>query len=142
MTTTRFPFERERAPFRAVVCTVVPEALALDETQWPALEQTIAVGLAHKPRRIARQLRVFLFVVELLPTARYGQRFSRLTPAQRNTFCSWLEKSGVRLIRKGFWGLRTIALLGYYARPGAAEEVGYRASALGWQARDPARVQT
>jgi hypothetical protein len=38
------------------------------------------------------------------------------------------------IIRVGFWGLRTLALLGYYARPEAAEEIGYTADRRGWEA--------
>ena len=33
------------------------------------------------------------------------------------------------LLRRGFWGLRTLVFLGYYARPEAAAEIGYRADA-------------
>jgi hypothetical protein len=33
------------------------------------------------------------------------------------------------------WGLRTLFLLGYYSRPAAAREIGYRADPRGWDAR-------
>ncbi len=38
-------------------------------------------------------------------------------------------------LRRGFWGLRTLALMGYYARPAAAASVGYHADPRGWEAR-------
>jgi len=40
----------------------------------------------------------------------------------------------MQIIRVGFWGLRTLALLGYYARPEAAQEIGYTADPRGWEA--------
>ena len=38
-------------------------------------------------------------------------------------------------LRRGVWGVRTLAFMGYYARPEAAREIGYRAAAAGWAAR-------
>ena len=46
-----------------------------------------------------------------------------------------VERSRVLLLRRGFWGLRTLVMLGYYGRPEAARAIGYRASPLGWEAR-------
>jgi len=137
-----FPFERQRTVFRAVVCTVVPEAEALDGTAWTSLEGVVASGLARRPRRLLVQLRLFLGVIEQLPRVRYGRAFSSLSPAQRIEFCKRLERSRVFLFRKGFWGMRTIAFMGYYARPGAAADVGYRANPLGWRARADERVRS
>jgi hypothetical protein len=39
------------------------------------------------------------------------------------------------LLRRGIWGLRTLAFMAYYERPEAAAEIGYRATARGWEAR-------
>ena len=39
------------------------------------------------------------------------------------------------LVRRGFWGLRTMIYLGYYSRGAAPAEIGYRAHVRGWQAR-------
>ena len=38
-------------------------------------------------------------------------------------------------VRRGFWGLRTLVFMGYYARPEAAAAIGYRADVRGWEAR-------
>jgi hypothetical protein len=39
------------------------------------------------------------------------------------------------LLRRGSWGLRTLVLMGYYGRPDAKQEIGYRADPRGWEAR-------
>jgi hypothetical protein len=123
-----------RPAFRAVAVTVVPEAGALDEAGWRDLEAIVEDALAQRPPRLRRQLLLFIRVIERLPAVR-GPRFSGLPPAARARFLSALERAPLLLVRRGFWGLRTLILMGYYARPAAAREIGYRAEARGWEAR-------
>jgi hypothetical protein len=107
-----------RDTFRAVAVTVVPEASSLDEPGWSALDAL-----------------VFVRVLEHLPRLRWGRPFTALAPEERARFLSSLERAPVLLLRRGFWGLRTLVFLGYYARPEAAAAIGYRADARGWDAR-------
>jgi hypothetical protein len=46
-----------------------------------------------------------------------------------------VQDSPVLLLRRGFWGLRTMVYLGYYSRAAAAAEIRYRAHVNGWEAR-------
>jgi hypothetical protein len=124
-----------RDTFRAIAVTVVPEASALDETGWSALEALVEKTLAPRPASIKRQLLLFVRAIEHLPRLRWGRGFSTLTPDERTRFLSGLERAPALLLRRGFWGLRTLVFLGYYARPEAASAIGYRADARGWEAR-------
>ncbi len=123
-----------RPIFFAVTTTVVPEAVELDESQWAALEQLVVAKLSSRPKKEQRQLRLFLRVVQWLPMFRYGRRFSSLDLPHRCRFLAYLQDHSIPLIRSGFWGLRTLALLGFYGRPEAAEAIGYRPDARGWDA--------
>jgi hypothetical protein len=123
-----------RPAFRAIATTVVPEAAALDEPGWRELEGIVEQALAQRPPRLRRQLLLFIRAIELLPAVR-GRRFSARTPAERARFLAALERAPLLLVRRGFWGLRTLILMGYYARPGAATAIGYRADPRGWDAR-------
>ncbi|UCC83784.1 MAG: hypothetical protein JSW46_02295 [Gemmatimonadota bacterium] len=92
-------------------------------------------GIASRPTpALRRQLRLFLRLVEWLPLFRYGHRFSTLEPGRRARFLASLQNSRVDRIRVGFWGLRTLALLGYYGRAAAAAAIGYHPHARGWEA--------
>jgi hypothetical protein len=124
-----------RRTLRAVAATVVPDAAALDEPGWNELEAIVEQALAIRPPAVRRQLGVFLRLIEFLPTARFGRRFSRLDAAARTRVLAWLQDSPLLLVRRGFWGVRTLVLMGYYARPAAARAIGYRAEARGWGAR-------
>ena len=126
--------EPVRPAFRAIATTVVPEAAALDDAGWRELEGIVEHALAQRPPRLRRQLLLFIRVIERLPVRR-GRRFSALPPAARARFLAALERAPLLLVRRGFWGLRTLILMGYYARPAAATAVGYRADPRGWEAR-------
>lgn len=124
-----------RNTFRAIAVTVVPEASALDESGWSALEALVEKTLAKKPASMQRQFVTFIRAIEHLPRLRWGRPFTALSSDERTRFLSSLENAPALLLRRGFWGLRTLVFLGYYARPEAAAAIGYRADARGWEAR-------
>jgi len=123
-----------RVPFRAIAIMVVPEADRLDARLWSECEALVEHTLAGQPSALRRQLRLFVGMIELLPVLRYGRRFSRLDDARRARFLHGFEVSRIGQLRKGFWGLRTLILLGYYGREDAAREIGYRPELHGWDA--------
>jgi hypothetical protein len=123
-----------RVVFRAVVATVVPEAKQLDETGWLALEALVEDALEIRPPALRGQLRFFLLAIEWLPVLRYGRTFTALGEEQRGRVLRYLQNHPVERIRCGFWGLRTLAFLGYYGRPEGAHAIGYRPDPRGWEA--------
>jgi hypothetical protein len=115
--------------------TVVPEASALDEKGWSDLEALVEKTLARRPAATRRQLALFLRAIEFLPRLRWGRAFTACGPPERTRVLSGLEHAPLLLLRRGFWGVRTLVFLGYYARPEGAAEIGYGADARGWEAR-------
>lgn len=126
-----------RPVFRAVGETVVPEAARLTESQWTAVEAIVEQALALRPPRLVRQLMTLIRLLQWLPLFRYGHPLTALDPTRRTRFLAAIQDSPLLLLRRGFWGLRTLVLMGYYARPEAATEIGYRADPRGWEARRP-----
>jgi hypothetical protein len=124
-----------RTVFRALAVTFVPEAVALDERDWVEVERIVEEALAPRPPKVRRQIGLLIRVLDVLPLVRHGRRFTSLDAAARLRFLSALQDSSVLLLRRGIWGLRTLAFMGYYARPEAAPLIGYRADARGWEAR-------
>lgn len=124
-----------RDVFRAVAATVVPEATRLDASGWRELEGIVERFLDQRPAAIRRQLRLFLNVVQWLPVARFGRPFTALDASRRGPFLTALQDARWLLVRRGFWGLRTLVFLGYYGRAGAGTEIGYQAGPRGWEAR-------
>jgi len=123
-----------RRSFRTIVATVVPEAAGLSDEGWCDVEQMVETALRSRPEAMKRQLRLAMRGIQWLSVLRHGKPFTRLAPSLRVSFLSSLENHRIKIIRVGFWGLRTLALLGYYARPEAAQEIGYTADPRGWEA--------
>jgi hypothetical protein len=126
-----------RQTFRAIATTVVPEAASMDGAGWVDLERIIEDALTTRPARMRRQLQMLIRAIQVMPIARYGRPFTALDGARRSRLLRALESSPILLLRRGFWGLRTLVFMGYYARPAAAAEIGYRAHVRGWAAREP-----
>lgn len=121
-----------RPIFRAVVSTVVPEANKLDKQGWQEVETLVETALRDRPPAMQRQLRLFLRAIEWLPVFRYGRSFTSLSAERRMKVLYYLQGHRIELIRCGFWGVRTLAFLGYYGRPETLQAIGYAADARGW----------
>jgi len=124
-----------RSTFRALTTSFVPEASSLDERGWAEAEAIVERFLATRPPAIQRQLRLLIRLLDLLPVLRYGRTFRALDAARRARFLEALQDAPLLLLRRGAWGVRTLAFMAYYARPAAAAAIGYRADARGWEAR-------
>jgi hypothetical protein len=66
---------------------------------------------------------------------RYRRSVASLSLEQRTAFLQGVESSRLLLFRRGFWGLRTLVFMGYYARPSVAATLGYAAAPRGWELR-------
>ena len=131
--------EPVRAEFRAIAETIVPEAAALDAEQWREVEAIVERALRSRGPRVQRQIRFLIRALDAMPRLRYGRRFMELDPEHRVRILAAVESAPALLLRRGFWGLRTLSYMGYYARPSAARALGYRASPRGWlERREPA----
>jgi len=123
--------------FRVIMGTVVPEAAVLGDDEWRSAAAIIARALASRPAGVRRQLAAFLRALDVVAFIRYGRGLRAASVEQRTALLESLARSRLLALRRGVWGVRTLAFMGYYARPEAAREIGYRASAEGWAARSP-----
>jgi hypothetical protein len=110
---------------------VVPEAAKLDTSGWTALETIVDDALKDRPET-ARQLRLFLRIINWSALLRYGRFFTSLDPERRTRHLQYFQNHRIDRFRIGLWGLRTMIFMGYYGQPSTAEEIGYRPSPRGW----------
>jgi len=128
-----------RDPFRALVVGFVPEAAELSAEAWDEGEALAETLLAGRPAAVQRQVRLLIRALDVLSAFRRGRRLARLDPDDLTRLLASLQNSRLLLLRRGVWGLRTLAFLVYYGRAEGRAAVGYRASPDGWTARDAAR---
>ncbi len=114
-----------RPAFRAVARTVAPGTRELDGEGWAELEAIVEDALSARPPEMRRQLRGLLRIVEWAPVLRWGRRFTSLDAGRRERFLAWLQDAPLLLLRRGFWGLRTLVFMGYWGRGEARREIGY-----------------
>jgi len=112
----------------------VPEAVNLSPAEWRDGEALAEGLLAERPAAVRRQVRMLVRALNLLAILRGGQRLARLNPTARSRLLESLQDSPFLVLRRGIWGLRTLAFLVYYGRPEGRAAVGYRASPKGWEA--------
>jgi hypothetical protein len=119
---------RHWAVLLAVGARIVPEVAALDDGQRAAFRSIVGQALADRPEVMRRQLRAFLGIVERAPALRFGATFTRLSPELQDRVLRWLQDCPLELFRKGFWGMKALVLMGYYARPEAGATLGWTPS--------------
>jgi hypothetical protein len=121
-----------RSSFRAIVRAVAPASASLDEAAWRSAEAIVDDALALRDASIRRQIVVFIRLLNVLCLLRYGRRLARLDAAKARRLFKKLERAPLLLLRRGLWGVRTLAYMGYYAQDAVQHSVGYTATADGW----------
>jgi hypothetical protein len=130
--TPTFPGPGLVPAFRALATAIVPAASALSPAEWREVESIIANALAKRPASMRRQLALFIRALDVLPALRWGRPFRTLDAARQARFLHRIERSPIFLVRRGFWGLRTLVFMGYYGRPAVHAGIGYDARLRGW----------
>ena len=130
-----FPVPSVRGIFRALATVVVPEAADLEEGAWVEVEAIIQRALESRPKSLQHQLTLLVYALEVLPLFSYGRTFQGLDSERRTAFLLRVQDAPLLLLRRGFWGLRTLIFMGYYGRADSRAEIGYGADPRGWEAR-------
>jgi len=121
----------QRRFLRALGHTLVPETRGLSAERQARFFAIIDTMLATRPRRVVRLLRVFLVVLRWFPLLRFGGRLDRLDEKRRTKALCWFEDCPSVSVRTGFWSVKTLIYMGYYAQPEVAAELGYTPSRTG-----------
>jgi hypothetical protein len=124
-----------RSPFHALAVTLVPEIVESSPAEWDAFGRIVTNAIRSRPPRIQRQILLFIRLLDIVALVRYGRRLEALDPTRRTALVEAISKAPVLMLRRGAWGLRTLVMMGYYARPETQRAIGYRADARGWEAR-------
>ncbi|MCP3978627.1 MAG: gluconate 2-dehydrogenase subunit 3 family protein [bacterium] len=112
--------------FLAIAGRIVREVAAFDDTARTAFLEPVQKTLASRSPSMRRQFALFLSILRWSPILRYGRSFESLPTEQQDAVLSWYFRSPLAILRKGFWGLKTLVFLGYYGRPDVGESIAYR----------------
>jgi len=123
--------ERQRTLLRLLAVRLVPESAGLTLAQHDDLLAVVEHALADRPVGMQRQFRGFLGLLRWAPIVRYGCRLDSLTPSRQDAVLGWFQDCPVQMLRSGFWGVRTLVMMGYYTRPEVMAAIGYHPEADG-----------
>lgn len=112
--------------FEALQRRLVPRAARFTETEREASRTLVNNLVAKQAAKNRRKLGLFLAIIDVLSLF-FGLRAFRNLPAGRqDAVLRFLFDAPVGLLRKGFWGVNTLAKLGVYGQPALYEEINYR----------------
>ena len=115
----------------AVAGRVVPELATLDDAALDRFHTVIDDALSERAPWVRRQFASFLMLLRILPVARFGSTFESLGADRQRRFLAWLQDRAPSLLRKGFWGLKTLVFMGYYSQAAVAPAISYTPSFAG-----------
>jgi hypothetical protein len=121
-----------RRMIRAVASTVLPETSNLDDTGWRELDRIVEQSVGTRPPPLRRRLRLFLRLIGWAALIRYQMPFHALSLKRRERVLRYFENNPLSLLRVGFWGVRTLVMMGFYGQPTVQNEIGYRPDPRGW----------
>ena len=104
---------------------IVPAMSDVDVTTGRDFRSIIEKALSARPVAVRRQFATFLTVLRLAPLVRFGAPYTGLDAERRRRVLAWFQDCPVSLLRKGFWGLKALAFMGYYAQPDTGPRIHY-----------------
>lgn len=111
--------------FEALQRCLVPRCRAFDDDRRRASRELVNRILADKAAAVHCKIALFLFLIDCVSLCCGLRPFARLRPDKQRHVMDLFFDSRVALLRKGFWGVNTLAKLGVYGQPAVYAEIGY-----------------
>ncbi|MFQ5739949.1 MAG: hypothetical protein ACE5JX_13150 [Acidobacteriota bacterium] len=117
---------RRRRRFEVLRGVLVPRSRAFTDAQRSRGRELVNEFVGRTPAATQRKLARFLILIDVLSILRGLRPFRLLPEAKQRALLNWLFDCPVGLLRKGFWGLNTIAKLSVYGQSSIYDDLGYR----------------
>ncbi len=112
--------------FEALQSRLVPRSASFTPAEREASRTLVNDLVGRMPAANRRKLGLFLVIIDVLSFF-FGLRpFRELPETRQERVLGILFDAPVGLLRKGFWGLNTLARLGVYGQTSLYSEIGYR----------------
>ena len=105
--------------------TLVPRSENFTPVEREASRELVNNLLSSQPPIILIKIKLFMVMIEVFALITQRNAFGQLTNENRNQVLDAFFGSPISLLRKGFWGLNTLARLGVYGQTTLHEELGY-----------------
>lgn len=112
--------------FESLQKCLVPRSKTFNRQQAQRSRDTVNHLLSQQSPTAQRKLAVFLVLFDIVTSLRYAKLFKNLSDDQQAQTLKFFFDSPIGLLRKGFWGLNTLARLGVYSQTELHQELGYQ----------------
>ncbi len=119
--------------FEALQHCLVPRSKTFSAQEAQRSRDTVNQLLAQQSASAQGKLALFLVLFDLVACLRYARSFKRLSDQQKSRVLNFFFDSPIGLLRKGFWGLNTLARLGVYSQTELHQELGYQLRPEPWK---------
>ncbi len=109
--------------WRTFLCALAPKAAGMDASGWQAFFGILETAIAERPLLLRAGVRAYIVLLRLAAFPLGG--FCSMPPGRRARLLTFFQDFPLALIRAGFWGLRALALMGYYGQPSVAKRLGW-----------------
>ena len=110
--------------------TLVPRSIAFTQEERERSRALVNGLLSSQPVTIVAKIRLFMILIEVFSLITQTKAFDRLAQEDKKKVLQAFFESPVPLLRKGFWGLNTLARLGVYGQASLHQELGYHLRSL------------
>lgn len=121
----------ERSILLAVAARIVPASAFMTDADRATMLGLVNDTLSSRTSQMQRQFRLFLRVLRWAPFVRYLRPLDRLDGPRQDGALRWFQDHPFQVLRGGFWGVRTLVLLGFYGRPDIGPSIAYTPSSKG-----------
>lgn len=116
--------------FKALVGALIPRSLHFGVAQWNMSFLILEDFLAEQPFFVRIKLALFLKLIDGLSFLKTGKIFFRLSSDKQAGLLCFFFDSSIPLLRKGFWGLNTLAKMAVFGQPSVYGKIGYEKKGL------------
>lgn len=112
--------------FGAIQGCLVPRSQEFTSQQKQESLKIINDFLENQSRGVRFKLGLFFFLINFLSCLWGFKPFRYLKAQKQKAVMTFLFDSPLPILRKGFWGLNTLAKLGVYGQPSVYSDIGYK----------------
>lgn len=112
--------------FEALQNELVPLSKSFTPAELEESRRLINLVLADKPLLIHFKIALFLRLIDFVSLITGGHSFKKLRSGTRRHVLDFFFSNPFPLLRKGFWGINTLAKMGLYGQSSVYPKLNYR----------------
>jgi len=111
--------------FEAIQNCVVPRSKTFTSQERSRSKKLINQVLQSQDETSKKKLTLFIILIDVAALIFHARLFRHISQTKQTLLLTKFFDSPVPILRKGFWGLNTLARLGVYGQKELHDEIGY-----------------